>query len=167
MPSPFHRFTPKILPAPKISLKDPKRVRAIVNPKPIPIPSNKEFITLFLDANASALPKMMQFTTINGIKIPKDESNAGKNALIINCKMETKAAITTINAGMRTLSGTTFLIADIAILEHIKTNIVQSPIAIPLDADVVVASVGHIPNNNAKVGFSFIIPLSIIFIPFI
>ncbi len=167
IPSPLNNFKPKIEPAPNISLKEPSKVKANVNPNPMPMPSNNESDTLCLEAKASARPKIIQLTTINGMNIPSDESNAGKYALITNCKIETKAAITTINTGIRTLSGTRFLIADIAILEHIKTNIVQSPIAIPFDADVVVASVGHIPSNKAKVGFSFIIPFIIIFNPFI
>ena len=43
------------------------QVRAKVNPKPIPTPSNIERIGLFLDANASARPRIIQLTTIRGI----------------------------------------------------------------------------------------------------
>ncbi len=62
---------------------------------------------------------------------------------------------------MRTLSGTSFLIADMAMLEHTSTPAVASPIDIPFMADPVVPSVGHIPNNSTKVGFSTTRPLYI------
>ena len=58
-------------------------------------------------------------------------------------------------------------INDITILEHINTNIVARPIPIPFSAEVVVPNVGHIPNKRTKVGFSLVIPLSIIFNLFI
>ena len=38
-------------------------------------------------------------------------------------------------------------------------TVVVSPIPIPLMADVVIASVGHIPSISTKVGFSLMIPL--------
>jgi tetrahydromethanopterin S-methyltransferase subunit E len=44
-------------------------------------------------------------------------------------------------------------------LESIRTAVVESPIPIPLIADVVTASVGHIPSVKTRVGFSLIIPL--------
>lgn len=62
------------------------------------------------------------------------------------------------------MSGTTFLMSDITKLLHISTNIVASPIDMPLMPDVVVASVGHIPRRSTKVGFSFIMPLVIVLI---
>ena len=57
--------------------------------------------------------------------------------------------------------------SDMATLEHMSTNIVANPIDKPLMADVVVAKVGHIPNNKTNVGFSFIKPLYINFKLFI
>ena len=42
--------------------------------------------------------------------------------------------------------------------EQIKTAIVAAPIPIPFIAEVVVASVGHIPKTNTKVGLFFTIP---------
>jgi hypothetical protein len=63
--------------------------------------------------------------------------------------------------GMRTLSGITGAISEIAIFESMRTNIVASPMLIPLMADVVVAKVGHIPRRRTKVGFSLIKPLVI------
>ena len=53
----------------------------------------------------------------------------------------------------------TFLNAEMIMLENINTAVVESPIPAPLIADVVTANVGHIPNINTKVGFSFTIPL--------
>ena len=57
------------------------------------------------------------------------------------------------------MSGVRFFISDITKLEHISTNIVANPIDNPLIADVVVASVGHIPNKRTNVGFSLTTPL--------
>jgi hypothetical protein len=64
-------------------------------------------------------------------------------------------------AGIRTLSGIKRAIAEITILERIRTNIVASPMLIPLIAEVVVANVGHIPRRRTNVGFSLIRPLVI------
>ena len=52
--------------------------------------------------------------------------------------------------------------SEIAVLEQMSTNIVARPIASPLSAEVVVASVGHIPRRSTKVGFSVAIPLRMI-----
>jgi len=49
-----------------------------------------------------------------------------------------------------------------ATLDPISTNEVAKPILKPLIAEDVVASVGHIPNINTKIGFSVIKPLSMI-----
>ena len=76
--------------------------------------------------------------------------------------MVTNAAITTMKTGMRTMSGVTFLMQLITKLVQMSTAMVASPIDIPLIAEVVVASVGHIPNIKTKVGFSFTIPFFII-----
>ena len=69
--------------------------------------------------------------------------------------------MTTMNEGIRTISGIRFLMAEITTLEHISTNIVASPIPIPLIAEEVVPSVGHIPSRSTNVGFSLIIPFII------
>ena len=71
-----------------------------------------------------------------------------------------KVAITTINTGIRTISGVIFFIQDITKFVHISTAIVANPMESPFIALVVVANVGHIPRNNIKVGFSLISPLS-------
>jgi hypothetical protein len=52
-------------------------------------------------------------------------------------------------------------IAEITIFERMRTNVVASPILIPLIAEVVVANVGHIPRRSTNVGFSFMRPLVI------
>ena len=68
------RFTvigrPNQVPEPRISRMEPMISRAKVKPIPIPIPSRADLNTLFLLANISARPRMIQFTTISGRKIP-------------------------------------------------------------------------------------------------
>ena len=59
--------TLKSVPEPINSRTRPITVRAIVKPSPIPIPSKNESTGEFLEANASALPRMIQLTTISGI----------------------------------------------------------------------------------------------------
>ena len=76
--------------------------------------------------------------------------------------MVTKAAITTMNTGMRTLSGVTDFRQEITKLVQMSTAIVARPIDIPFMAEVVVASVGHIPSIKTNVGFSLTIPFLII-----
>ena len=61
---------PNTEPAPSISRTTPSAVRPIVKPKPIPIPSKILSIGPFLQAKASARPRMIQFTTISGINNP-------------------------------------------------------------------------------------------------
>ena len=78
------------------------------------------------------------------------------------CRMVTKAAITTMNTGMRTMSGVMFLIAEITKLVQMSTAIVARPMERPLMALVVVANVGHMPSRRTNVGFSLKMPLSII-----
>ena len=76
--------------------------------------------------------------------------------------MVTKAAITTMNTGMRTLSGVTDFRQEITKLVQMSTAIVARPIDIPFMAEVVVAKVGHIPSIKTNVGFSLTIPFLII-----
>jgi hypothetical protein len=72
--------------------------------------------------------------------------------------MVTNEAITTINTGIRTLSGTMFLISDITIFDIMSTAIVAIPIPIPLMADEVTPSVAHIPKMRTNVGLSLMMP---------
>ena len=76
--------------------------------------------------------------------------------------MVTKAAMTTMNTGMRTLSGVIDFRQEMTKLVQMRTAIVASPIDIPFRADVVVASVGHMPSIKTNVGFSLTIPFLII-----
>ena len=75
--------------------------------------------------------------------------------------------MTTMKTGMRTLSGVMLLIHDITKLVQMSTDMVASPMDSPLMALVVVASVGHIPSRSTSTGFSFSMPLVMIFILFI
>ena len=156
--TPSAKVKPKIEPAPNTSRTAPIAVSERVKPKPMPIPSNAESSTPFFDAKASARPSMMQFTTINGINTPNEAYNAGTYACISISMMVTNDAITTIKAGIRTLSGIRFLIRAITIFDIISTAIVATPIPIPFIADDVTPSVGHIPRISTNVGFSLRFP---------
>ena len=63
-----NREMPINLPAPITSLKKLKHIAICITKLPIPRPSNKDAIIPFLLAKASALPKIIQLTTINGMK---------------------------------------------------------------------------------------------------
>ena len=97
----------------------------------------------------------MQFTTIKGMKMPRVEYSPGVHACITIWSIVTNDAITTMNAGIRTIAGTRFLIDDIAALEQVSTAIVARPIDMPVNADDVVPRVGHIPNNKHKCWVAF------------
>ena len=84
-----------------------------------------------------------------------------------SCKMVTNDAMTTMKTGMRTLSGVMLLMHEMTMLEQMSTNMVAKPMERPLMADVVVASVGHMPSSNTKIGFSLTSPLVRIFMLFI
>ena len=62
---------PRRQPVPRSYLIAPMAASASVNPIPMPIPSRAESTTVFLFANASARPRMMQFTTIRGMNTPR------------------------------------------------------------------------------------------------
>ena len=62
---------PKIVPLPSNSLTAPRQNKPKVNPRPIPSPSIKDLPTVFLEAKASALPRITQFTTMSEIKAPR------------------------------------------------------------------------------------------------
>ena len=87
---------PKSFPLPNISRIPPKTVREMVKPSPIPRPSAREWMTGFLEAKASALPKMMQLTTIRGTKIPNALYMGYQYAWRSNSAMTTKEAMTTM-----------------------------------------------------------------------
>ena len=62
---------PNTAPVPSNSRTAPSNVSAQVKPSPIPNPSKSEGIAVFLAAKASARPRMIQFTTIKGMKSPR------------------------------------------------------------------------------------------------
>ena len=78
--------------------------------------------------------------------------------------MVTKEAITTMNAGIRTLDGMKLRRSEMTRLEQTSTNAVASPMPRPLSTLVVTASVGHMPSTSRKVGFSVMMPLKNIFL---
>ena len=65
------RDRPNTVPAPSSSRMMPMASRVAVKPTPMPRPSRMEGSTLFLLANISARPRMMQLTTIKGRNTPK------------------------------------------------------------------------------------------------
>ena len=82
------------VPEPRISRMEPMMVRVMVKPMPMPMPSRAESRMPFLEANISARPRMMQFTTIKGRYTPSALSKSGTYALTIICTTDTKPAIT-------------------------------------------------------------------------
>ena len=60
--------------------------------------------------------------------------------------------MTTMYTGMCTLSGTTGAIREMTTFDRTRTNRVARPMERPLMAEVVVASVGHMPSSRTKVG---------------
>ena len=58
---------PNSEPAPIISRTAPSRVRAMVKPNPMPMPSQMLARGLFLQAKASARPRITQLTTMSGM----------------------------------------------------------------------------------------------------
>ena len=56
------------------------------------------------------------------------------------------------------MSGMRFLSSEMATFEQMSTKAVAKPMLMPLSADVVVPSVGHMPSSSTKVGFSLIRP---------
>ena len=111
-----------ILPEPKISRIKAISNRARVKPIPIPNPSNALLYTVFFEANASARPKIIQFTVIRGRYTPKTESE-GIKAFTTSSTIVTNEAITTMNAGIRIVSRINDLKSEIITLEHNKTKV--------------------------------------------
>ena len=150
---------PNTVPAPSSSRMMPIASRVAVKPTPMPRPSRMEGSTLFLLANISARPRMMQLTTIKGRNTPKASSNAGEKAWINSCTMVTNPATMVIKAGMRTLSGMTLRSREITALEHTSTKVVAAPMPMALEAAVVTANVAQQPSTSRSTGFSLMMPL--------
>src|SRR3990170_735052 len=148
------------VPLPSISLSDPRSIRTIVKPIPIPRPSAVDLRGPFLDAKASALARTIQLTTIRGINIPRAWCSSGVKAAIIRSVIVTKEAITIMKAGILIISGIIFRNKEIMMFEETRTKAVAIPIPTPLTAEVVTASVGHIPKTRRKSGISSHKPLT-------
>ena len=73
---------------------EPSSSRARVKPSPMPSPSTAEGSTRFLEAKASARARMMQLTTMSGIKTPSDLESSGKKACSSKSTAVTKPAMT-------------------------------------------------------------------------
>jgi len=151
--------SPKIFPFPNTSLIEEIRIRAQVNPIPIAKASIIESFKEFLEANASALPNIMQFTVIRGTNIPKLLSSNGKKAFSRSSTMVTKEAIITIKQGSLISRGITFLKQEIIELEPKRTKVTANPIPKALETEVVIANTGHKPIISTKIGFSLKMPL--------
>jgi len=141
-----------MLPAPRTSLIRPISVMARVNPKPVNKPSAAESRTGFLEAKLSALPKIIQLTTISGRNTPSDEYKSGTNLYNTILTTVTNVAIIRINAGILTSLGITFLRAEIIAFEQIKMNVTARPIPNELNTEDDMASVGQVPSTNLNVG---------------
>jgi len=113
---------------------------------------------LCLEANASALPKTMQFTTISGTNIPRDFESAGKYAFMVSSTIVTKVAMMTIKQGILIFEGIKFLIEETIILDPKSTNVAATPMPNPFKTLVETARVGHNPRASLNVGFSIKIP---------
>ena len=113
---------------------------------------------MFLLANISARPRMMQLTTIRGRNTPRASSRAGEKAWMNSCTMVTNPATMVMNAGMRTLSGMTFRSREMTPLEHTSTKVVAAPMPMALEAAVVTARVAQQPSTSRSTGFSFTMP---------
>ena len=100
----------------------------------------------------------MQFTTIRGMNMPRASYRLGTKACISICTMVTKVQMTTMKAGMRTLSGIKLRSREITALEPSSTKVAAAPMPRPLMALVVTASVGQVPSTRRKVGFSVSTP---------
>ena len=72
--------------------------------------------------------------------------------------MVTKVAMIVMNAAMRILSGIILRIAEITILEQMRTTVAAAPMPIAFCREVVVASVGQRPIVCMKTGLSRITP---------
>ena len=64
-------------PVPTSSRMAPSTASAAVKPSPMPRPSAVEATRPFLEAKASARPRMMQLTTMRGMNTPRLSDSAG------------------------------------------------------------------------------------------
>ena len=91
------RRYPQSVPAPRTSRTSEIATSASRNPTPIPIPSRRLATGPFFDAKASARPRMMQFTTMSGMNMPRALLMAsGAMAFIAISTIVTNPAMTTM-----------------------------------------------------------------------
>src|SRR6056297_3265451 len=102
----------------------------------------------------------MQLVTIKGKYGPSCVLMVGMWASNRSFTTVTKDAMMIIKLAILTWSGMTFLSADIAKPEAMRTKVVARPIDRPLIKEVVTARVGHIPRTWTNTGFSFQMPLT-------
>ena len=125
-----------------------------VYPSPMPSPSSAESNTPFLLAKASARPRIIQFTTISGMKTPSAESRLGAYALISIWMIFTSVAMITIYTGIRISDGVILRIREMITLDMINTTITATPIPMALFSVVVMARVEQSPRYRENTGFS-------------
>ena len=89
-------WNPSQEPVPMISRTEPMMNREQVKPSPMPRPSSTEGSTLFLQANISALPRMMQFTVIRDRKVPRALCRSGTKPCIRKSIRVTNPAMMTM-----------------------------------------------------------------------
>jgi len=117
----------------------------------------------FLEAKTSARERIMQFTAISGIKIPRFAEKEGKNVSSNIFIIETRPAIIMTDEKKRIFSGIMEESKEIINSENIKTKHVQTPITIAFITVVVVAKTGHMLRSITKTELFFIIPFERMF----
>ncbi len=147
-----------IVPEPKTSLIRDMRSRLKVNPIPIPSASSIDTRTPFWFAKPSALPRMIQLTTIKGTNTPRLANSEGMYACMTISTIVTKDAIITIYDGILTFVGIKSFNNATKILEKVNTNITPAPIPRALMTMVETPKVGHNPRRITNMGFSLKIP---------
>ena len=106
----------------------------------------------FFWQNASARPMMMQLTTISGMNTPSASLSAGMNAWSSRSTIVTKPAMTTTNIARRISSGIILRIAEITTLQQVRMMRTDRPMPTPLNSEVVIAMVAHMPICCTRTG---------------
>ena len=113
---------------------------------------------LFLEAKASARPRMMQLTTIRGMNTPRFSARAGTKAWSSRSTMVTKVAMTTMKQAMRILLGMILRSREMTTLAQMRMMVTDRPMPMPLKRVVVMASTEHMPRSCTSTGFWVIRP---------
>ena len=149
----------KMVPEPIISLTAPMQVREQVNPRPHAGSVESGIQNAVLAGEHSALPK--DDTVYN------DQRQEHAQRIVERFRQRPDDELyygyeSCYNYDIaRYPDFVRYYLANIemAMLEQIYTTVAAIPIPMPLNADDVVASVGHVPSNNTRFGFSLIKPL--------